>query len=190
MEKANGKGKVTKEMEISVDVNSPMRNPLNGLEGSVRTLVDDTAGSTSTISSGIGSIKSSENNSDTMSVGSGNNVQPGSQNKVLSLCQRGEWMLLEQLLRNTDKGHPDLSQSDEVIWSLFGNWYIFECIVSQMDEEMNGNVIPNFIQQKVRCQRKRKRSDSVMWQKPLVTCLNFIFLVNRNMCKIYINRIP
>ncbi|XP_033736705.1 serine/threonine-protein phosphatase 6 regulatory ankyrin repeat subunit A-like isoform X2 [Pecten maximus] len=72
------------------------------------------AGSESTISSGIGTGKSSENNSDTMSVSSGGTVQSvPTSGKVLGLCQRGEWMVLDQHLRTLQKGHADLSQQDE-----------------------------------------------------------------------------
>ena len=45
-----------------------------------------------------------------MSVGSGT-VGLG---KVLSLSLKGEWMLLEQVLRTLDKGNPDVSQREEV----------------------------------------------------------------------------
>lgn len=83
-------------------------------EGGESTGCGDSTTSTATNSSGIGSgmsIKSSEN-SDTMSVSSGGTVQPTV--RILQLSQRSEWMLLEQLLRTTEKGHPDLNQADEV----------------------------------------------------------------------------
>ncbi|KAK3089890.1 hypothetical protein FSP39_007395 [Pinctada imbricata] len=113
MEKHNVK-KSDKIDRVSEDgPNAPLRKALVGLDGSPQLTTDDASGSSSTVSSGIGSIKSLESNSDTLSLGSGNNVSPGNSNKVLSLCQRGEWMLLEQLLRNTERGHPDLSQPEE-----------------------------------------------------------------------------
>ncbi|XP_074641301.1 uncharacterized protein LOC141899048 [Tubulanus polymorphus] len=34
-------------------------------------------------------------------------------NRILSLCQKGDWVLLDQTLRNIDKGNPDLSLADE-----------------------------------------------------------------------------
>lgn len=83
-------------------------------EGGENTGCGDSTTSTATNSSGIGSgmsIKSSEN-SDTMSVSSGGTVQPTV--RILQLSRRSEWMLLEQLLRTTEKGHPDLNQVDEV----------------------------------------------------------------------------
>lgn len=78
----------------------------------------DSSGSTASsgIDSGI-SGKGSEFNSDTLSLGSNTTDQIGSGtpgSRVLSLCQKGEWMILEQVLRSIEKNHPDLSQADEV----------------------------------------------------------------------------
>lgn len=79
------------------------------------------AGSESTMSSGIGTGKSSENNSDNLSVSSGGTGQavPTPTGKVLSLCQKGDWMVLDQHLRVIQRAHPDLSQQDEVRHNVF-----------------------------------------------------------------------
>lgn len=72
----------------------------------------------STGSSGIGSSKSSETNSDTMSIGSYAHVpQTASSTRILNLCHKGDWMVLEQVLRGLDKGHSHvdmLSVGEEV----------------------------------------------------------------------------
>lgn len=72
----------------------------------------DSTTSTATNSSGIGSGMSIKSSDDNISVNSGSIAQPSL--RILQLCQRGEWMLLEQILRTTEKYHPDLSQPDEV----------------------------------------------------------------------------
>lgn len=84
---------------------------ISGLPVGEREKPDESLASNSTVSSGIGSgasLKSTE--LDAMSVGSGT-VGLG---KVLSLGLKGEWMLLEQVLRTLDKGNPDVSQREEV----------------------------------------------------------------------------
>lgn len=72
----------------------------------------DSTTSTATNSSGIGSGMSIKSSEDNLSVSSGGTVQ--STVRILHLCQRGEWAMAEQLLRTTERGHPDLSQPDEV----------------------------------------------------------------------------
>lgn len=81
-------------------------------DGAENTGCGESTTSTATNSSGIGSGMSIKSSDDNISVSSGGTVQPSF--RILQLCQRGEWMLLEQLLRTTEKGHPDLSQQDEV----------------------------------------------------------------------------
>lgn len=84
---------------------------ISGLPVGEKEKPDESSASNSTVSSGIGSgasLKSTE--LDAMSVGSGT-VGLG---KVLSLSLKGEWMLLEQVLRTLDKGNPDVSQREEV----------------------------------------------------------------------------
>ncbi|VDI65534.1 Hypothetical predicted protein [Mytilus galloprovincialis] len=71
----------------------------------------DSTTSTATNSSGIGSGMSIKSSEDNLSVSSGGTVQ--STVRILHLCQRGEWAMAEQLLRTTERGHPDLSQPDE-----------------------------------------------------------------------------
>ncbi|XP_046353562.1 serine/threonine-protein phosphatase 6 regulatory ankyrin repeat subunit B-like isoform X3 [Haliotis rufescens] len=79
----------------------------------------DNAGRTSATSSGIGSgtsSKGSESGSDTASLSSGGVYQQttsGSSDRLLGLCNRGEWMILEQSLRNMDKANPQLLATDE-----------------------------------------------------------------------------
>uniref|UniRef100_A0A8W8JLN2 Uncharacterized protein n=1 Tax=Magallana gigas TaxID=29159 RepID=A0A8W8JLN2_MAGGI len=86
------------------------RMSISGLPVGEKEKPDESSASNSTVSSGIGSgasLKSTE--LDAMSVGSGT-VGLG---KVLSLSLKGEWMLLEQVLRTLDKGNPDVSQREE-----------------------------------------------------------------------------
>lgn len=83
---------------------------MSGLPVGEKEKPDESSASTSTVSSGIGSgasLKSTE--LDAMSVGSGT----AGLGKVLSLSLKGEWMLLEQVLRTLDKGNPDVSQREE-----------------------------------------------------------------------------
>jgi len=102
-----------------LESDTPLTCQSRGLESKIvgkEDIIDGVGSSESTNSSGIGSGlsgKSSETNSDTISVSSGGTVQP-SGSKVLSLCQRGEWMIVDQILRTIQKSHIDLSQADEV----------------------------------------------------------------------------
>lgn len=84
---------------------------MSGLPVGEKEKPDESSASTSTVSSGIGSgasLKSTE--LDAMSVGSGT----AGLGKVLCFSLKGEWMLLEQVLRTLDKGNPDVSQREEV----------------------------------------------------------------------------
>lgn len=118
------------------NVDSKIRNSVEDVKGS-------SAASASTISSGIGSelAKSSESNADTMSLSSGSGgtpaapgapqpqqqpqTQPHTQpqphshttnhgKRVLTLAQKGEWLILDQYLRSLEKLSPDVNVTDEV----------------------------------------------------------------------------
>ena len=68
-------------------------------------------------SSGIGtgvSEKIDANVETNSSVASSTNARNENPDKILSLCQRGDWIVLEQILRNTKKGHLLLSRQDQV----------------------------------------------------------------------------
>ena len=56
-----------------------------------------------------------ESNCDTnSSVTTSTNSRNENPEKILSLCQKGDWIVLEQILRNTKKGNPLLSRQDKV----------------------------------------------------------------------------
>lgn len=56
-----------------------------------------------------------ESNCDTnSSVTTSSNSRNENPEKILSLCQKGDWIVLEQILRNTKKGNPLLSRQDKV----------------------------------------------------------------------------
>ena len=61
--------------------------------------------------SGIGTGASSDASSDHGSD-SRRGVVRGGGASLLSLCERGEWLLLDQRLRNLEKGSPQVSAAD------------------------------------------------------------------------------
>ena len=70
--------------------------------------------SSSGVSSGA-SVKNDDSNSETTSTSSfGTSQGNQTQDKILALCEKGEWMLLEHKLRHIDKGSSELYQTDEV----------------------------------------------------------------------------
>lgn len=58
-------------------------------------------------------LKNGDNLTNLMENPSPNSFGVGS-SRILSLCQKGEWLNLEQLLRNTEKGSTDLFHGEEV----------------------------------------------------------------------------
>jgi hypothetical protein len=69
-------------------------------------------------SSGIecGVSEKTESNFDSTSVGSGSNThhRHEAQERVINLCMRGEWIVLDQHLRNIRRAHPSLMKADPV----------------------------------------------------------------------------
>lgn len=57
-----------------------------------------------------------DSNFDSTSVGSGSNTvtKHEGHERVISLCVRGEWILLDQHLRNIKRGHPSLARPEQV----------------------------------------------------------------------------
>lgn len=75
---------------------------------------DDT-GTSSGIDCGVS--EKTDSNFDSASVGSGSNtnIRHEGHERVIHLCVRGEWILLDQHLRNVRKAHPSLSKAEQVI---------------------------------------------------------------------------
>lgn len=72
----------------------------------------EVSGGVSSGSSGISSAGLSDTSSEISEQRRQNNQQPAT--ILLSLCEKGEWILLENRLRVTEKGDPTLTVSDEV----------------------------------------------------------------------------
>lgn len=74
---------------------------------------DDT-GTSSGIDCGVS--EKTDSNCDSASFGSGSNLNSRHEGheRVINLCVRGEWILLDQHLRNIRRAHPGLSKAEQV----------------------------------------------------------------------------
>lgn len=63
-----------------------------------------------------GVTERTDSNFDSASVGSGSNTITRNEGheRVINLCVRGEWILLDQHLRNIKRGHPSLARPEQV----------------------------------------------------------------------------
>ena len=120
MEENENKSKSQEPKDVPADITAPPGKEKEPL-GPETDPNESVGGSESTVTSGIGSSsvvsgKSSDSISDVASVSSGGTVQSnqGPSRRILGLSQRGEWMILDQLLRTLSKGHPDINEADEV----------------------------------------------------------------------------
>lgn len=90
-------------------------------------------GSEETVSSsGIdcGASEKTDSNFDSTSVGSGSNThhRHEGQDRVINLCTRGDWIVLDQHLRNIRRAHPSLMKADPVS----GYYLIFITTLSEI----------------------------------------------------------
>lgn len=121
---ADQTNKNTTETDVNAKTNSPLRKAKQALgetgspvrkRETERKLAGQGAMTNSSPGNDSVTHEKTESNCDTNSSVTTSSISRNENpEKILSLCQKGDWIVLEQILRNTKKGNPLLSRQDQV----------------------------------------------------------------------------